>query len=382
MVKILLITGISLLLVIGLSCAARQTSAPSEPAPAAPVPQAARETGQAEWDKLLAQAKKEGTVSVYGAAWGDMGRLLQNAFKKAYGLELEYIGLEGRNLAPKFMAERRGNIHLADIIIAGTTTILTTFKEMAVPIEPLFILPEVKDPKVWLDGKHEFADEEGKYNLAFINTVLNPVIYNTQLVDSKKLEGASYWEFTKPEWKDKIIMNDPRAAGAGLAMATFFFTTQGLGLDYMKALAKNNVLLHRDHRIMAEWVGRGKYLVEISPTTVEPRVLMREGMPLAYIEHMREGTVITASSGSMMFVDKAPHPKAARVFLNWFLSKEGQYIVSKESQLPSRRIDIPRDHLDPKAVPKAGRAYQPNHLEVYVKMRDDIVRQMNDIYGR
>ena len=133
---------------------------------------------------------------------------------------------------------------------------------------------------------------------------------------------------------------------------------------------------------MAEWVGRGKYLAELSPTTVEPRVLMREGMPIAYLENMKEGTVVTASSGSMMFVDKAPHPNAARVFLNWFLGKEAQYIVSKESQLPSRRIDIPRDHLDPKAIPKPGVVYQPNHLEEYVKMRDEIILQMVDIYGR
>lgn len=109
---------------------------------------------------------------------------------------------------------------------------------------------------------------------------------------------------------------------------------------------------------------------------------MRAGMPIAYLENMKEGTVVTASSGSLMVVDKAPHPNATRVFLNWFLGKEGQYIVSKESQLPSRRIDIPRDHLDPKAVPKPGVVYQPNHLEEYVKMRDDIVSQLQDIYGK
>ena len=381
MKKLFLPSTLVLLLLLTVGCASQKTPAPEVPKEVVAGP--IKEAWQIEWEKLLSEAKKEGRVSVYGAAWGDMGRLLQNAFKKAYpGLELEYIGLEGRNLSPKVMSERRGGIYLVDIIIAGTTTIITTFKEMAVPVEPLLILPETKDTRFWLDGKHEFADSEGKLNLVFINTVLNPVIYNTQLVDSRKLEGASYWEFTKPEWKDKLVMNDPLSAGAGLAMATFFYTTPGLGLDYLKALSKNGVVVFRDHRIMAEWVGRGKYLAELSPTTVEPRVLIREGMPIAYVEHMKEGTVVTASSGSLMFVDKAPHPKAARVFLNWFLGKEAQYIVSKESQLPSRRIDIPRDHLDQKAIPKPGRIYQPNHLEQYVNMRDDIVRQLQDVYGR
>lgn len=380
MSRALLILCLSFPLLLYFACAAKETASVSTFKEIAPAP--AREAWQVEWEKVLTEAKKEGRVTVYGAAWGDMGRLLQNGFKKAYGLELEYTGLEGRNLAPKAMAERRGGIYLVDIIIAGTTTILTTFKEMAVPIEPLLLLPDVKDTSVWRNGKHEFSDTGGKLNLVFINTVLNPVIVNTQLVDSRKLEGASFWEFTKPEWRDKLVMNDPLSAGAGLAMATFFFTTPGLGIDYMRALVKNNVVISRDHRIMAEWVGRGKYLAELSPTTVEPRILMREGMPIAYLESMKEGAVVTASSGSLIFIDKAPHPNAARVFLNWFLGKEGQYIVSKESQLPSRRIDIPKDHLDSKAVPKAGVEYQPNHLEIYVQMRDEIVRQLQDVFKR
>lgn len=271
---------------------------------------------------------------------------------------------------------------MTDIIIAGTTTILSVFKEMAVPVEPLIIHPEARDPKAWLNGKFEFADSEGKLNLVFVGMAQTPVLYNTQMVDSKKIEGASYWEFAKPEWKDKLLMNDPRVSGAGMSLSLFFHTTQGLGMDYMKALAKNGIVLHRDHRLMGEWVGRGKYLVQLATTTVEPRVLIREGLPLGLTGNMKEGTYLAASSGSMMLMDRAPHPNAAKVFINWFLSKEGQYIMSKETELPSLRIDIPTDHLDPKAVPRAGVYYQPNYKEEFVKLRDEIQPQVLETFGR
>lgn len=371
----------SVLVLIALACAPK-TSLPTQTAQEK-APSEVKEARQVEWERLVSEARKEGRVSIYGPAWGDLGQLLREGFKKEYpGIEVEYIGLEGRNLSPRVMAERRAGIYLVDIIIAGTTTILTVFKEMGVPIEPLIIHPEARDPKAWREGKIEFADEEGKLNLVIVNTIVNPAIYNTERVDGKKLEGASWWEFTRPEWKDKLLMNDPRLAGAGLANATFIYTTPGLGLDYMRSLAKNGVVIGQDHRIMAEWVARGKYLAQLFPTTVVPRILIKEGAPLAFVETMKEGAIVSASSGSLIFLDKAPHPKAAQLFLNWFLGKEGQYIVSKVSELPSNRIDIPKDHLDPKSIPKPGVIYQPSHKEEYVKLRDEISRHMREIFGR
>lgn len=376
-----LISVLLLSLLSVFSCSPKEVKSPQDLERRASAP--VKEAGQSEWDRVVSEAKKEGRLSVYGPPWGNLPRILNVSFKKAYpGIELEYMALEGRNLAPRVMAERRGSIYLTDIIIAGTTTIISVFKDMAVPIEPVITQPEARDPKAWLGGKFDFADSEGKLNLVFVGMAQTPVLYNTQLVDSKKIEGASYWEFAKPEWKDKLIMNDPRVSGSGMSLSLFFHTTKGLGMDYMKTLVKNGVILHRDHRLMGEWVARGKFMVQLATTTVEPRVLIREGMPLSLTGNFREGTYLAASSGSLILLDKAPHPNASRVFINWFLSREGQYLMSKETELPSLRIDIPTDHLDPKAVPTPGVYYQPNYKEDFVKLRDEIQPQVLEIFGR
>ena len=63
----------------------------------------------------------------------------------------------------------------------------------------------------------------------------------------------------------------------------------------------------------------------------------------------KEGGAITASPGTVSLVNRAPHPNAAKVFINWFLSRNGQIAVQKlghPSDPPnSRRVDIPKDEL-------------------------------------
>ena len=49
-------------------------------------------------------------------------------------------------------------------------------------------------------------------------------------------------------------------------------------------------------------------------------------------------------------MNRAPHPNAAKVFINWLLSREGQSLFQRVISLPgdarnSRRIDVSKDHV-------------------------------------
>lgn len=342
-----------------------------------------KEAWQVEWDKTLSLANKEGRVVVYGPPGADTRIAMIEGFKKTYpGITLEWISATGAEVAPKILGERRGGVFLVDIHMGGTTTILSSLKSIAVPIEPLIIHPEARDPSAWMGGKFDFSDREGKLNLVFTNSLKVPLSYNPQLVDGNKLKGASYWEFTKPEWKGKVLLTDPRVAGPGLATAIFYYTTPGLGVDFMRALANNGVILGRDQRLMAEWVGRGKNPIQLSPSELEARALQREGLPLDFVVELKEGTYVTSAFGSVISVDKAPHPNAGKIFLNWLLGREGQNIWSKVSGYPSRRIDIPTDHLDALTVPKSGGQYNYNYKEDQVDLRSQVSSLIRDIFGQ
>lgn len=340
-----------------------------------------KEEWQVEWQTTLSMAKKEGRVVLYGPPGTDARIALTEGFEKAYPyIRLEYVAATGANIAPRILGERRGGIYLVDIHMGGTITILSSLKSLAAPIEPLIILPEARDTGAWVGGKFDFSDNEGKFNLVFTNSVKIPVLYNTQIVEHSKLKGASYWEFTKPEWKGKVLLTDPRTAGPGLGGATFYYSTPELGLEFMKSLAKNGVILHRDQRLMAEWVGRGKYPVQLGPSELESRSLQRGGLPLDYVVDLKESSYISAAFGSVIFMDKAPHPNTGKVFLNWLLTRDGQTTWSKVSGYPSRRLDIPTDHLDPLTIPKPGTKYIYIYKEAQVETGNTIGDLIKEIF--
>jgi ABC-type Fe3+ transport system substrate-binding protein len=69
---------------------------------------------------------------------------------------------------------------------------------------------------------------------------------------------------------------------------------------------------------------------------------MRDGAPLKFL-HPKEGGYLSESGIS--FINGAPHPNAAKLFLNWFLSREGQTLFSRTLPATPVRKDAPQDHL-------------------------------------
>ena len=68
--------------------------------------------------------------------------------------------------------------------------------------------------------------------------------------------------------------------------------------------------------------------------------------------HFKEGVNLSSAFGSMALMNRAPHPNAAKVFINWLLSRDGQALFQKTVSVPgdarnSRRVDVPKDHIPP-----------------------------------
>jgi ABC-type Fe3+ transport system substrate-binding protein len=74
----------------------------------------------------------------------------------------------------------------------------------------------------------------------------------------------------------------------------------------------------------------------------------------------KEGTAVSGSFGGVVALNKVPHPNAAKVFINWLLSRKGQVALrlsDQEDPPNSRRLDIPKDYLRPEVIPVEGRRY-------------------------
>lgn len=336
---------------------------------------------QAEWDQVLQAAKKEGKVAVIGFLSREVREVLTEPFQKQYGIPVEYLGAQGPEVPTKVSAERQAGQYLWDVFVGGTTTSLTALNPMKLldPLETTLILPDVKEPKHWRGGGLEFVDE-GRQILIMIRRQRGTLFVNPTLVKPEELK--SYKDLLGPQWKGKIVMHDPRIAGPGQATFTFFYLHPDLGPNFIRALAKQEPAILREFRQEADGVGQGRYPVLVGGNEATVEELMKKGVPIAVVDprQLREGSDASPGFGAVSLFNRAPHPNAARAYLNWLLSKEGQTAFSRATGYVSNRSDVPIDHVSPWRVPLPGSI--KTYTQEAMKVKDPLLSLLHEVFGR
>jgi iron(III) transport system substrate-binding protein len=308
---------------------------------------------QAEWERTQRAAETEGQLTHYGCCY-DFDRVLEGFKKKYPKIKLVSVTGSGGQLSSRILAERRGERYIPDVVSAGANTLHDALYQAQAlePIKPALILPEVLDQTKWYQGEHRYIDPEQRYIFAFVaNSQSGQIIYNLKLVNPA--EFKSYWDLLHSKWKGKMTALDPTSAGMGATLQFFYYSPE-LGPAFIKKLYGDMQLaLSRDARLMTDWLAAGKYSLCIrcnAGSTVGKAV--QQKLPIGFLdtEDWKEGGSSSAAGGTLSLADRAPHPHAAKLFINWFLSREGQIALQKLGRPDahnSRRIDIPKDEVDP-----------------------------------
>lgn len=118
---------------------------------------------------------------------------------------------------------------------------------------------------------------------------------------------------------------------------------------------KQDITLTRDLRLLVDTLARGKYYIAIGAGGLLGEA-QQAGVPV-YEYSPREGGFLTTGWGTMAVFKKYAHPAATRVFLNWFLGKEGQAIFAKGVDQQSARLDAPTDFLNKAGLRQSGLKY-------------------------
>lgn len=337
-----------------------------------------------QWQKMLAEAKKERKLLLYATIETSVSIPLAEAFKEKTGITVEIVTGRGGELSQKILTENRAGLNLADIFLGGSQTIVTALKPsgMLEPLVTSLLLPEVKDPTMWLSKRLPFADKEEKYVLNVRAQVggTSEILINTQFTSIEEIN--SYYDLLSPKWKERIVIQDPTTAGRGNLWFSTQLETKSLDEAFMRELVRQKPVISRDKRLMVEWVARGKYFINIAPGTETVEEFQRAGVPLL-VSSVKGGAVyVNAGSGSVAMLAKPAHPNTAVIFLNWFLSKEGQTIFSKAYDAPSARLDVPISHLDPELIPKPDIKYLNTDSEEFLIKRSTYYdRLAKDIFG-
>ena len=181
--------------------------------------------GSGDWEKVVQAAKKEGKVVVSFPSSAALRKAAHAAFTKRYGIELELIVGRGSKAIRRIVEENKAGLHYFDIHVGGTNSITRGLvrNKILEPVEPRFVLPEVKDPKQWWGG-HMWIDNAQRYVYGFQAYLTENIWYNTDMVKPEDLGG--YDDLLNPKWKGKIGFLDPRNPGAGDSTWAFMWMTK------------------------------------------------------------------------------------------------------------------------------------------------------------
>lgn len=293
---------------------------------------------QAEWEMVLQGAKKEGKVVVSVPASTELRKKTEETFATRFpNIDLELVVGRGSSNIKKIVAEKKAGVHYFDVHVGGTNSIITGLlaEGLLEPISPLMILPEVKDPKQWWGG-HTWIDKAGRYIYGFQAYLTQNIWYNTTLMNSQEVQ--SYSDFLDPKWQGKIGILDPRTPGSGDSLWSFLFSIKGE--EYLKRLAGQKLFISRNQRQLAEALANGKVAMVLGLTYYTYLPFLNVGLPIKPLPIPKEGTYGSGGSGNVAALKSAPHPNAAKVFVNWLLSREGQEVFTKAMGQATRRLDV------------------------------------------
>ena len=338
---------------------------------------------QERWEKIVAEAKKEGKVVVAGPPVPGFRQGLTDGFLNAFGITLEYLGLPSGELSIRLEREVAAGRVSVDANIGGASTALVNEmpKGLLEPLADKLILPEVANPKMWQRGKLKWVDNQQRYVLQTAEWVMTDLILNKDKADPNRI---TIWaDLLKPEWKGKIASYDPRRGGPGNAVARYLMYR--FGEEFVVKLYKEqNVTFTQDLRQLVEWVARGTYPVGLGAVQVMIERFRKEGLPV--VRHFPKDSPgsLLGGYGTIVMVKGAPHASAATVFVNWFASKEGQEIYAREMLEPSLRTDVRQDLVPDYVTPRPGVKYDMDQYseDWMLNILPKVQKQLTDALGR
>jgi len=315
-----------------------------------------RPAWQSEWDKTVKAAEEEGALVIYMTQAFEP--VFRDTFQKKYPrIKVSMATGRGPELSQRVMSERRAEKFAVDLYISGNISPLTVFHRAKIlePIKPLLLLPEVVDTSAWYEGKHHYDDPENRYIFVFEGTPRSgEITYNTKLVNPSEIK--SYWDLLNPKWKGKIVSVDPLVSGPISAAHMFFYKQPDLGQEFLRRLhAETDIAIVRSNEQMLDWLSAGKFAFGIGARDID--TAMMQGLPLMQFlpGALKEGSSVTAYNGTLSHFNRAPHPNAAKVAINWLLSREGQTAWLDANQKTGGLYDSLREDISKEKVSERAR---------------------------
>ncbi len=288
---------------------------------------------------------------------------IEKAFEKAYPDIDVVVWRSGTSkVTAKILAEMKAGEIKADVLWTADPSYYIYLKEKNLLMK--YISPEsVKVPD-------SFKDKDGYFTGTRIMSVI--IAYNTDLL--KKEEAPKNWEdLLKEEYKDSMVSASPLYSGTSLV---WLYTMVKLhGWDFLEKLSENGLTIVSSNKTVSQELANGSYKVAIVLDYMI-RSLKAKGSPVDLIYPEKNNVLIWSPIG---IIATTKHPKEAKKFVDFVLSKEGQKVLVEKGSLIPVRPDVDMPEGAPKLEELLKRSYAIDWKDLK-NVTDDLKDTFSDIF--
>ncbi len=287
----------------------------------------------------------------------DLEPILAKFMEKYPFIKAEYYRASGEDVLAKASTEAKAGQHFADVLEGADLQIFQAVQEGLVAP---YVSPEVA---AYPEGA---SDPNGMWTVSRVNAVV--IAYNTELVKPEEAP-KSYEDLLDPKWQGKIGVEQDDVALMALMIEAW---GEEKAMAFWTKLAEGQKPgIVKGHTELAELTMAGEY--EVSPTVYSHRVekLKKKEAPLEWVRL----DPIFSFNHMVSLAKDGPHPNAAKLFIDWFLSEEGQTIIGEIGRIPSR----PGVGVDPPALTEGVNFYYAGEevLDIY----NEIAETWYEMFG-
>jgi iron(III) transport system substrate-binding protein len=177
-----------------------------------------------------------------------------------------------------------------------------------------------------------FKDLNGYWTDLYDNLIVTA--YNTARVKRDELPKR-YEDLLHPRWKGRMVLDENEDRWFANML---YLMGEKPGMDFMRALAKQNIAIRGGRSMVTQLLGAGEYDLQIVAYWYRPHLMKKQGAPVDWIG--LDPAIVATHPISIL--DRAPHPSAAKLFIDFALSEEGQKIFVQRGR-ESARVGLKPD---------------------------------------
>jgi iron(III) transport system substrate-binding protein len=309
-------------------------------------------SGPDRTERLVAGARKEGTLTVYSSLTVDDMKVFGGAFEKKYGIKLQLWRSSSEDIVQRAVVEARGGRYDVDAIETSAAEMESLHRER--------LLQEVRSPHL-----ADLSPAALLPHREWVGDRLNLITsaYNTDLIKPADLP-KTYDDLLAPKWKGKLGIDGEDSVWFGAVIAAL---GEERGVKFFRDLVRSNGLsVRRGHTLLTNLVVSGEVPLALTAYQYKIEQLKKNGAPIDWYV-IPPGISRFLGTGVMR---RAPHPHAAILFLDFMLSDAQRLLLARDftpTNIKVRPLDIPFKVIDPAQILDDGDKWAKLFDEIVVK---------------